>query len=80
MDEYGYSIITTTNNIYVNFLNYLYSKKDNIKIHIDPDNYNIYIHIKTENDFEEILLKTKEYYPSNYTTKIPYPVVSPVFI
>lgn len=80
MGEYGYSITTTTNTIYVNFLNYLYLKKDNIKIYIDPDNYNINIDIKTENDFDEILLKTKEYYPSNYNTKIPSSPVNPVFI
>ena len=79
MDEYGYLIRTLSNKLYVDFLNYLYAKKDVI-VNIDTTVYNIYIKIKNENDFNEISEKTKKFYGDNYVAVKPTPPIQPVFI
>ena len=79
MGDYGYSITTTSANLNVNFLNYLYAKK-NVTVNIDTRNFNIYIKIKYENDFNEIIAKTKEFYGNNYAFTTPPPPIVPVFI
>ena len=79
MSDYEYSITTTSANLHVNFLNYLYAKKD-VTVNIDTRNFNIYIKIKYENDFNEIMAKTKEFYGNNYAFTIPKPSITPVFV
>lgn len=79
MSDYEYSITTTSADLHVNFLNYLYAKK-NVIVNIDTRNFNIYIKIKYENDFNEIIARTKEYYGNNYAFITPPPVITPVFV
>lgn len=79
MSEYGYSITTTSADLHVNFLNYLYAKKD-VTVNIDTRNFNIYIKIKYENDFNEIIAKTREFYGSNYAFTTPPPQITPSFV
>lgn len=78
-NNYPYLIRTLSNNLHVEFMNYLYSKKDVI-VNIDTNVYNIYVRIKNENDFYEILEKTRRYYGNNVATINPDPPVQPVFI
>ena len=79
MSEYGYLIRTLSNNLHVEFMNYLYGKKD-VVVNIDTNVYNIYIRIKYENDFNEILETTRGYYGNNVAVIKPEPSIQPVFI
>lgn len=78
-NNYPYLIRTLSNNLHVDFLNYLYAKKDVI-VNIDTTVYNIYIKIKNESDFNEIVEKTMYFYGETYTTIKPEVPIQPVFI
>jgi hypothetical protein len=78
MTEYPYYVRTLTNKINVPLLNFLYSKPS-VSVTIDTNSYNIFMQMKTLEDYNHVLEEVKKYY-TEYSVHIPPEPVFPEFV
>ena len=78
MSDYPYYIRTLTNKINVLLLNFLYSKPS-VSVTIDTNSYNIFMQMKTLDDYNSVLEQVKKYY-TEYSVHVPPEPVVPEFV
>jgi hypothetical protein len=78
MVDYPYYIRTLTNKINVSLLNFLYSKPS-VSVTIDTNSYNIFMQMKTLDDYNSVLEQVKKYY-TEYSVHVPPEPVVPEFV
>jgi len=78
MSDYPYYIRTLTNKINVLLLNFLYSKPS-VTVTIDTNSYNIFMQMKTLDDYNSVLEQVKKYY-TEYSVHVPPDPVVPEFV
>jgi hypothetical protein len=78
MAEYPYYVRTLTNKISVPLLNFLYSKPS-VSVTIDTNSYNIFMQMKTLEDYNLVLEEVKKYY-TEYSIHVPPEPVFPEFV
>ena len=78
MVEYIYSIRTLTNKINVLLLNYLYSNPK-VSVTIDTYSYNIFMQMRSEEDYNIVLENVKKYY-TEYSVHVPPVPLTPIFV
>ena len=78
MAEYPYYVRTLTNKINVPLLNFLYSKPS-VSVTIDTNSYNIFMQMKTLEDYNLVLEEVKKYY-TEYSVHVPPEPVFPEFV
>ena len=78
MADYPYYIRTLTNKINVPLLNFLYSKPT-VSVTIDTNSYNIFMQMKTLEDYNLVLEEVKKYY-TEYSVHVPPEPVVPEFV
>jgi len=78
MADYPYYVRTLTNKINVSLLNFLYSKPS-VSVTIDTNSYNIFMQMKTLEDYNLVLEEVKKYY-TEYSVHVPPEPVVPEFV